>query len=63
MRIEMRMRLADDGVVPARHGSVVSGAALGFNARLAFAGLFVEELHERFVCVVVEVVDFVAFSQ
>ena len=57
------MRLADDGVVPARHGSVVSGAALGFDARLALAGLFVEELHQRFVCVVVEVVDFVAFCQ
>ena len=62
MRIEMRMRLADDGVVPTGHSGVIRRAALGFHPRLAFAGLFVEELHQRFVCVVVEVVDFVAFG-
>lgn len=53
----------DDGVVAARHCGVVRRGGFALDIGLAGAGLLVEELHQSFVGVVVEVVDFVAFGK
>lgn len=54
------MRFGDDGIVSARHCCVVVGSSLWLDAFLTLARVLVEQLQERLICLMVEVMDLVS---